>query len=87
MCRLVCVFVVCIQLGFLTTRPKYDTAYLFMQASQRFCQDVATEQLMNIEGEAIYPSASASLHRGSYTRDHFIGNLFNEPLASLINLI
>ena len=28
-----------------------------------------------------------TIHRQSYTSDHFIWNLFNEPLASLINLI
>ena len=27
------------------------------------------------------------IYRGSYTSDHFIWNLLNEPLASLINLI
>ena len=62
--KLVCVFVVRIQplkIEFQAKWPNLDTAYLFMQASQRFCQDVATEQLMNIEGEAIYPSASVSL--------------------------
>ena len=33
------------------------------------------------------PTDSCSGLRGSYTRDHFIWNLWNEPLASFINFI
>ena len=40
--------------------------------------------LVSLSTTSKFPS---KIHRGSCTSDHFIWNLLNEPLASLINLI
>ena len=34
--------------------------HVLFQASYAFCKDVAIEQLANIEGEALYPTATVS---------------------------
>ena len=39
----------------------HGPAHFLLQASHRFCHDVAAEQLQNIEGEALYPSASVCI--------------------------
>ena len=68
-------------------------ASLYLSSGYRFKYGLATTQLNKWPSYTYESTVQCTLtgliyeYRGSYTSDHFIWNLWNVPLASLINLI